>query len=487
MGFRDDIESIKSYLPSSPERQTFLFSATVSPAIRQVALSTLSMGHKYINCVADDDSPVHDHIPQYHTVVADPTQMFPNLLRLITHDQLTMGDKSKIIVFFSTTKTVQIFSDFLARAGPQILPSGRKTKVYEMHSKRDMDRRMAISKNFRTDMSGAAILVTSDVSARGVDYPGVSRVIQMGVPPSGDMYIHRVGRTGRGDNKTGRGDLVLCSWEMGFVKRQLRSMPLKPLTTSVLQEQTRELAIAKDTENAGPGKEPIYSHRLAEIEPICRTIATGVDEATAHETFMSQVGFYLGRIYELGLNKEEVISGLQAWTQEVFGLTRPPIIPHAAQMRLGILGNENRTPSRGSNSYGSSRTAPWMGRGSRSNSSRPSWSSGSRSDSSSYGQQRPGGSSYGQQHSGGSSYGQQRPGGSSYGQQRSGGSSYGQQRSGGSSYGQQRSGGYGSTSYGSRDRPIYGGGDSIRGSSSSRFSRGRGDRDQSSSSYDDSF
>ncbi|KAF8804538.1 hypothetical protein BYT27DRAFT_7340130 [Phlegmacium glaucopus] len=36
MGFRDDIESIKSYLPNSPERQTFLFSATVSPAISQV-------------------------------------------------------------------------------------------------------------------------------------------------------------------------------------------------------------------------------------------------------------------------------------------------------------------------------------------------------------------------------------------------------------------------------------------------------------------
>ena len=58
--------------------------------------------------------------------------------------------------------------------------------------------------------------VTSDISARGVDYPGVSRVIQMGVPESGDMYVHRIGRTGRGDNKTGRGDLVLCYWGMGY-------------------------------------------------------------------------------------------------------------------------------------------------------------------------------------------------------------------------------------------------------------------------------
>ena len=232
-------------------------------------------------------------------------------------------------------------------------------------------------------MSGAAILVTSDVSARGVDYPGVSRVIQMGVPASGDMYIHRVGRTGRGDNKTGRGDLVLCSWEMGFMRRQLRNVPLKPLSAGVLEEQLRELAIAKDTEAAAPGKEPVYSRRLAQIEPIGMSITRGVEQMTAHETFMSLVGFYLGRIGEMGLNKDEVVSGLQAWTQEVFGLDKPPIIPHAAQVRLG-LGNNDRTFSRGSSTYGASR-APWQGRGSRSSSSRQ-WA---RSDTS-YGQRSSG-------------------------------------------------------------------------------------------------
>ena len=407
MGFRDDIETIKSYLPKSPERQTLLFSATVSAAIRQVALSTMSSSYKYINCVSVDDSPVHDHIPQYHTVIPDPSQLFPYLLQLITHDQLSTEEKSKIIIFFSTTKAVQLFSDFISRAAPQVLPSGRKTKVYEMHSKRDMDRRMAVSKSFRNDTSGASILITSDVSARGVDYPGVSRVIQMGVPASGDMYIHRVGRTGRGDNKTGRGDLVLSSWEMGFMKRQLRSMPLKPLTMSDLQEQTRELANSKDAEMAGPGKEAECIRRLDEIEPLCRTIARRVSEEGAHEVFMSQIGFYLGRIHDLGLNKDEVVSGLQAWAQELFGLERPPVVPYSAQMRLGLLsdgGNMSRrtSPSRSPRS--------WEGRGSRSS---RQWESGSRSDSSSYGQ-RSGGygsSSYGSRDSKGS-YGSR---GSQYG------------------------------------------------------------------------
>lgn len=363
----------------------------------------MSSSYKYINCVSVDDSPVHDHIAQYHTIVPEPSQLFPYLLQLITHDQLITEQNSKIIVFLPTTKAVQLFSDFISKAAPQVLPSGRKTKVYEMHSKRDMDRRMAVSKSFRNDTSGASILVTSDVSARGVDYPGVSRVIQMGVPASGDMYVHRVGRTGRGDNKTGRGDLVLSSWEMGFMKRQLRNMPLKPLTMSALQEQTRELANSKDAEMGGPGKAECV-RRLDEIEPLCRTIARRVSEEEALEVFMSQVGFYLGRIGELGLNKDEVVTGLQAWAQESFGLERPPIIPYSTQMRMGLLnegGNMNRRTNYSRSSRSSSRPA-WEGRGSRSSSSKP-WESGSRSDSS-YGQ-RSGGygsTSYGSRDSKGS-------------------------------------------------------------------------------------
>jgi len=392
MGFRDDIESIKSHLPKSPERQTLLFSATVSPAIRQVAISTMSSSYKYINCVSEDDSPVHNHIPQYHTVV-DPSQLLSYLLQLITHDQLITGGKSKIIVFFSTTKAVQLFSDLIVRAAPESLPSGRRTKVYEMHSKRDMARRMNISKCFRNDASGSCILVTSDVSARGVDYPGVSRVIQMGVPGSGDMYVHRVGRTGRGDNKTGRGDLVTCSWEMGFIKRQLRSMPLQTLTVSDMLEQIKELADSKDAEVAGSE----YASRLDKIEPTCRTTLEGVGEEEASDTFISQVGFYFGRISEMGLNKDDVLSGLQTWAKELFRLERPPSISHSMQMRLGLLSTSS--PSRSSYSSTSSyssrssysspsrssgSSAPWMGRGNRPMASRQS-GAGSGYNASSWG------------------------------------------------------------------------------------------------------
>lgn len=434
----------------------------------------MSSSYKFINCVSEDDSPVHDHIPQYHTVIEDPTQLFPYLLQLITHDQLLTGGKSKIIVFFSTTKAVQLFSDFVAEAAPQVLPSGRTTKVYEMHSKRDMDRRMAVSKNFRNDTSGASILITSDVSARGVDYPGVSRVIQMGVPGSGNMYIHRVGRTGRGDNKTGRGDLVLSTWEMGFLKWQLRNVPLKPLTMSDLLEQTRELANAKDAEKAGPGKGPECSRRLDEIEPVCQTIAGRVGEEGAFDIFMSQIGFYVGHIGQLGLKKDEVLSGLQNWAQKVFGLESPPHIPHSAQMRLGLL-SDGRTPNRGTSS--SRNPHPWQGRGSRSSSSRQWALSGTRSDSG----ERSGGygsSSYGSRDS---SRGGYAPRSSQYGS-RDSKDSYSSRAPFGSrdskdSYSPR-------TSFGSRDSNSYTPGASKYGSRDSGNSRGPskyGSRDSYSS------
>lgn len=69
-------------------------------------------------------------------------------------------------------------------------------------------------------MSGASVLLTSDVSARGFDYPGVTRVIQAGIPSSTEQYVPRIGRTCRTVSQ-GRGDLVLLNWKVGFVAWQL--------------------------------------------------------------------------------------------------------------------------------------------------------------------------------------------------------------------------------------------------------------------------
>ncbi|KAF8156876.1 P-loop containing nucleoside triphosphate hydrolase protein [Crassisporium funariophilum] len=435
MGFREDIERLKSYLPPSPERQTFLFSATVSSAIQQVAKSTLSSSHRFVNCVSKDDSPVHDHIPQYHTVVPKPEQTLPHLLRLITQDQLTAKGLSKIIVFFSTTKMVQMFSDFLRDAGPTVLPSGRATRIYEMHSKRDMNKRISTSKAFRADTSGNAILVTSDVSARGVDYPGVSRVIQMGLPADADMYIHRVGRTGRGNNKTGRGDLVISPWEMNFLRSKLHKVPLKPLTVSDLESQTKELVEEAD---AAKGTGHTHALKLSEIEPTATAVGARVDFETASETFMSQIGFYVGRMEDLGLQREEVVTGLQTWIKDVCSMDRAPHISPNMMQKLGLGG-------RGFSSRGSSSRGGGGGFAGR------SWEGRGRQGEKSFGGERSRG--FGERSAGGSGGFGERSSGGSGGFGRSSGGSGGFGRS---SYGSGESAGFGRSSYGSGDSSSFG-------------------------------
>ncbi|KZP03070.1 DEAD-domain-containing protein, partial [Athelia psychrophila] len=89
MGFRDDIDAIAEYLPKTPQRQTFLFSATVSRNIQQIARATLDKNHVFINTVSAADSPVHAHVPQFHTVLPSAAEQLPHALRLLAHDQLT--------------------------------------------------------------------------------------------------------------------------------------------------------------------------------------------------------------------------------------------------------------------------------------------------------------------------------------------------------------------------------------------------------------
>jgi len=249
MGFSDDIATVVKHVPDNDHRQTFLFSATVSKQIREIARKSLKKDHTYIDTVPADEVDTHLHIPQYHTILPSASDQLVHILRLIAHDQLVHAREAaknggvgagKTVVFLPTTRLTQLFSQILI-AMKNHLPWGRDTLVVEIHSKKSQDQRTRASDLFRRANSGYSVLVTSDVSARGVDYPGVTRVIQVGIPGSRDLYIHRVGRTGRA-GKAGRGDLVLLPWESGFVSWQLNDIPLKPCTIGETQQQVTELA-----------------------------------------------------------------------------------------------------------------------------------------------------------------------------------------------------------------------------------------------------
>ncbi|KAF9458939.1 P-loop containing nucleoside triphosphate hydrolase protein [Collybia nuda] len=405
MGFRPDIEAIKERLPPVPRRQTFLFSATVSRSIQQIAQSTLAPNHQFINCVSSDSSPVHAHIPQYHTVLPDASHQIPHVLRLIAHDQLTNPGSSKIIIFLPTTKMTQLFTTIIGELAKTSLPAGRNTTVYELHSKRAMESRKRTSAMFRSDTSGASVLITSDVSARGVDYPGVSRVIQIGIPGGTEQYIHRVGRTGRAGATSGRGDLVLLPWELNFASQQLSMVPLKPLSAGELSKQASALAKQFDADPKGffanapipaPPSTPsprgsrgrpitgsaLFNEQAAasleEVESNVTMFVNRLDEESVKETFMSLLGYYISRTGELRIEKQEVVQNCKSWAVEACGLQTPPYVSAAFLAKLGVGSDYS---SRKPRSFGKPRADSWGSRGSATPGRRPSWASEGRHES----------------------------------------------------------------------------------------------------------
>ncbi|KAF8271801.1 P-loop containing nucleoside triphosphate hydrolase protein [Lactarius quietus] len=338
--------------------QTFLFSATVSPQIRQVAREVLDKDHVFIDVASTDTSPVHAHIPQHYTVLPNAKEQLPQLFRLIAHDQLANPRNSKVIVFLNTTKKTQLVATLFRDLSKTILPA--RSQIYEIHSKRTQSSRTAASNAFRRDRSGAAILITSDVSARGVDYPDVTRVIQVGCPASTEQYVHRVGRTGRA-GKSGRADILLLPLEQTFVRHQLTGVPIKEYPHNELLKETSTLAEKFESES------PVSQNSTETVKPFANKfpprVATSVTTQVPHcqpgpeisgmldrvdreaiqEVFVSLLG-------DLRVTRQSIYEALQTWTIEACGLPKAPYVSDSLLAKMGGLdgGAPARSAQRGS-------------------------------------------------------------------------------------------------------------------------------------------
>lgn len=336
MGFSKDLNHIISAMPA--ERQTFLFSATVSPEIRQVARKSLKQDHIFIDCVPKNETNVHTHIPQYYHPLSSAAEQIPETLKLIAQDQMENPD-SKIILFLPTTKATMLWATLLRELN-NTLPN--RTQVHEIHSGLEQRRRSRASDNFRQDRR-PSVLVTSDVSARGVDYPGVTRVIQVGCPSSAEQYIHRVGRTGRGGKSGGRGDLVLLPFEHGFANHLLPKIPIKRVDAKQTAESLSQLFSAD---------------QLQAIDTQTRELLPTLDPEAIREVYTSYLGYYSGRTDVLNLKAYNVYEGLQEWATGAAGLEQPP---HLSAMLLAKLGFGKPKPKFGFGGGGGGGAGPRPG------------------------------------------------------------------------------------------------------------------------------
>ncbi|XP_058095976.1 DEAD-box ATP-dependent RNA helicase 31-like [Magnolia sinica] len=209
MGFRKDIEKIIAAVPK--QRQTLLFSATVPEEVRQICHIALKRDHEFINTVEEGSEETHSQVRQTHLVA--PLDKHFSILYSILTEHISEDVDYKVLVFCTTAMVTRLVANLLSELN---------LNVREIHSRKPQSYRTRVSDEFRK--SKGLILVTSDVSARGVDYPDVTLVMQVGLPADREQYIHRLGRTGR-KGKEGKGLLLLAPWEEFFLS-SVRDLPL---------------------------------------------------------------------------------------------------------------------------------------------------------------------------------------------------------------------------------------------------------------------
>jgi len=174
MGFAKDLNYILSKVPK--KRQSLLFSATMSPDIRNLALR--QMAHPKEILVSKDE-PVLDLTKQYY-YVANKDEKRDVLCTILDTSH------PKAIVFCATKRRV----DQLTR---KLLAENYLAGAIHGDVKQAKRERMISS--FKD--GSISILVATDVAARGLDIDGVDYVINYDSPKDPDIYVHRIGRTGR--------------------------------------------------------------------------------------------------------------------------------------------------------------------------------------------------------------------------------------------------------------------------------------------------
>jgi superfamily II DNA/RNA helicase len=178
MGFIPDIERIAKLLPFT--RQTLFFSATMPPEIQRLADNFLS---NPIRVEASRPATVAVTVSQFVTEAGrDAVDKRATLRALIRNAK----DLTNAIIFCNRKRDVAVVHRSLARHG---------FSVGALHGDMDQHARMATLDDFKNNR--IALLVASDVAARGLDIPAVSHVFNFDVPTHSEDYVHRIGRTGR--------------------------------------------------------------------------------------------------------------------------------------------------------------------------------------------------------------------------------------------------------------------------------------------------
>ena len=243
LGFLVPIRKIFAKLPK--RRQTLFFSATMPP---QIATLAGEMLHQPVQVSVTPVAKTADRVAQ-RVILIEARRKTEVLV-----DLLQSPDFRRSIVFTRTKRGADRVASALAGAG---------LIAEAIHGNKSQNQRMRALDGFRSGR--VAVLVATDIAARGIDVDNVSHVVNFELPEVPEAYVHRIGRTARAGAE---GEAIsLCGHEerdllRGIEKLTRQTIPttdlrLAPGASAEVQAATREPGVRSGRPGGGPaGKRP---------------------------------------------------------------------------------------------------------------------------------------------------------------------------------------------------------------------------------------
>lgn len=218
MGFREDIDTILETVPES--RQTILFSATLSKAIRDITKKYLR--NEVMIKVTHNQITVPT-VQQFYLETKSSTKI-DVLTRIVDVNNYTLS-----MVFCNTKRMVDELTENLGARG---------YSAEGLHGDMKQTQRDKVMNKFKKGV--VDILVATDVAARGIDVDDIEAVFNYDLPNDEEYYVHRIGRTGRA-NKTGIAYTFINHRELYKLKDIMRYtkstiMPMKVPSAGELED-----------------------------------------------------------------------------------------------------------------------------------------------------------------------------------------------------------------------------------------------------------
>ncbi|CAK9147846.1 unnamed protein product [Ilex paraguariensis] len=197
--FEEEMKQIIKILPKT--RQTALFSATQTKKVEDLARLSFQTTPVYIDVDDGRTKVTNEGLQQGYCVVPSAKRF------ILLYSFLKRNTSKKVMVFFSSCNSVKFHSELLRYI---------HVDCFDIHGKQKQQKRTSTFFDFCKAEKG--ILLCTDVAARGLDIPAVDWIVQYDPPDEPKEYIHRVGRTARGEGAKGNALLFLIPEELQFLR-----------------------------------------------------------------------------------------------------------------------------------------------------------------------------------------------------------------------------------------------------------------------------